>query len=790
MSAAPVPLPEPLPEPAAPPGISAAQRAGLLTAFFVSGVAGLVYQVAWQRALTWVFGVDLYATTTVVACFLLGLGLGSEACARWGGRIHHPGRAYAVLEVLIAVAGVLSLKAFALVQWIDRLLVAGGQVDVSSPTHLGLRFVLVFLVMVVPTAAMGATLPLLVRASGVGRSTGSGGIGLVYGINTAGAVAGSLATGFWLIRAIGVSGAIAVAAGLNLLAALVAGTFFRRAESIEGSATERVGRMPAGAQRLLAIYGASGFASLGFEVLWVRKYVLLLDHTIYTFSLVLGLYLAGLALGSLVGTRLGDRVADRVTLLAGGFATLGLVVAATSHAYVKMPRWLGLPVVDVPRAGMAIALAMALPTFLLGAIFPLVSRRLIDLGLPPGRAVARTAVSNTLGCVVGTVATGFMLLPVLGTRGTEMLLTSIFALCAVAALAGGGGAPALRAAVMMVALLGTATAATAPSQPLAAVVGYRSIERVVWSREGAHGVATIGLDPARVATLRLNGMSEGNPFSPGNAANLFSHLPALLVPNPGRAFVVGLGSGNTSSAFLAHPGLSVTIAELAPEIRAGARMMLPERGSLFDSPRAAVVEADARQLLALRTGSYDIILSGTRPFVYMGGNLYSQDYWRLCRDRLAQDGLHSQWILGADTEHLRLLLRTFLSVFPEASAWDASGQVCLLGSRAPLRISHRDLARRMADPSIRPALEAIGLRQPLDLYRRFRRNRAELARIAGSGPVSTDDRPLTEFPARRAPLGPNAPVVLEPSRVSDVADLLVDLSEAEREELRAALRTR
>jgi hypothetical protein len=252
-------------------------------------------------------------------------------------------------------------------------------------------------------------------------------------------------------------------------------------------------------------------------------------------------------------------------------------------------------------------------------------------------------------------------------------------------------------------------------------------------------------------------------------------------------FIVGLGTGNTASAFLAHPDTEVEAAELSREVVAGAREMLVGV-DYFHDPRFRLVLADGRQELQRRSDRFDVILSGTRSHLYMSGTLYSADYWRICAARLTENGLHAQWLPGTSPAHDRLLIRTFLSVYPEVSAWDFGSSVMLLGSRRPLTIDNDRLTARLHEPSRRSALGAAGLNDPVDVYRHFLGDTAALRGLAGPGPITTDDRPLTEFMhATGAPLGGSVRQQLAGHRVSVLAHV-VGLIDSQRHQLTEALR--
>ena len=584
-------------------------------ALFLSGAAGLVYQVSWQRAATWVFGVDQYATTTAVACFMLGLALGSWWISSRVHSLPNPARSYAAVETLIALSGLLSLPLLLFLQEFE-----GGRF-VEPTARIAWGFVVCLLMMIVPTILMGTTLPLLTSAVRIER-TGAGALtALLYGSNTLGAVIGCLLTGYWLIRDFGVSGSIWVAAALNVAAGVTglvsrqrAGSRPTQPEPDPASTTEH--HLTGNGRKLLVVYGLCGFASLGLEILWIRKSMLLLDYTIQSFSLVLALFLSGSAIGSFAG-RFSDGVFPRQTLLTILLLSIALTVMFGAHVYPL------LGVLFSPKV--AVAAMLALPTLLMGAIFPLVTRCLVDAGQDVGGAVGRVYAANVVGALAGTVVTGFVFLTYLGTWGTEAILVALYGVSAVLAATMIGqtgaayGASIGAAAATLLVLVST-------QHPLANLVAYRRQEVILSAVEGPHGVVTIGRHRAGgPTTMRLNGLEEGTAVDAGDRMALFSHIPVLLHGDPRRVFVVGLGTGNTVSAFLAHPEVEVNVAELAHEVVMGARDLVSPELDYFRNPRFHLYVTDGRQALQRSTEKYDLIMSGTRSHLYMSGNLYSAE---------------------------------------------------------------------------------------------------------------------------------------------------------------------
>ncbi len=442
----------------------------LLLVFLLSGISGLIYQVLWQRQLSLVFGVSAYATATVLGAFMAGLALGGYLAGRVADRVRAPLVWYGVVEVLIGVACLLTPLAFIALQDVYGPLYRAVGGSALAPV---VRFAIAFAVLLVPTALMGASFPLIVRAALGSRLVypdegGDGGraIGLLYAINTLGAVVGTLLAGFYLIGEVGIRNSIAVAAALNLAAGLTAllagrrlGPDTRHAADRAPVATASLTCPPALVRLLPWLLGLSGFCSLAYEVVWTRLLILFLESTTYAFTVMLAAFLLGIALGSAAVSPFLRRARNGPLALAAFQALVAISSLFALQALAAMEpllAWLGFAAEQGPSIGAMAVLAftaMFPPALFLGMSFPLAVTLFTAGGDQVGRRLGSLYAANVFGAIFGALAAGFLLVPVLGSNATLTLLAVVSALAAVVTVATDASSPVrTRLAVALAAL--------------------------------------------------------------------------------------------------------------------------------------------------------------------------------------------------------------------------------------------------------------------------------------------------------------------------------------------------
>ncbi len=757
--------------------------------FVASGAAGLLYELVWSKQISYLLGSSLHSVAVVVAAFLGGLALGARLLGGPLARTGDPARRYAVLEFAVAGVGLAILPALRLLDGpVGHLYRAsGGEGAAFSVT----RVVLLFVLLVPPAMLMGATLPLLVARCE--RGVLGAGLAWLYALNTLGAVVGSLLGGFLLMPRWGLTATTLAAAALNLMAGGVAWLAAARASpaaapaaAVASLAAPIEPLLPLSARRVLGVaFAVSGFAALALQLSWVRLYSLVLGSSVYSFSAVLGVYLCGIALGSALAAPLLRRART-----AGGLALAQLAIAASAvagiHAWSGLPRamlelgermgdsWSGLLAAQL---GLVVPVLLV-PCMILGAVFPLATRLLQhEAG---GPATGHAYALNTVGTIVGSLLTGFYLLPRLGVQGGVLLAAGLSASVGLVCLVL-PGAPRARARVLAGAgalvLLGVAAAVTAPRwDPVLMSLGtYRpfhaqnllqsfrdagglgdatrqvaAAQRVLFYEEGINASVLVATDlEGRRRWMRVGGKIDAGTGDMLTQV-LLGLVPAVMADTGARTLIVGHGSGFTAAAALAAGVGPTDVVELEQAVVRGSRLFHDGSNDPLRDPRVTLYLEDARTRLMHGQGRYDLIISEpTNPWIAGVNNLFTVDFYRRVRARLAPDGVFGQWIqvyeLSPGTFHS--LLGAFLSVFPEAHLF------CLWRSSDVLLVAAppgRELPlARLQSAAVAEQLRRARLDSAEEIAAFYVNSGAALRRLVKPAPLNTDDRPFVEYRAPR-----------------------------------------
>jgi predicted membrane-bound spermidine synthase len=747
---------------------------GLAALFLIlSGCAALAYQVVWVRLLGLTLGSTAASVSTVLAAFFLGIALGSALAPRLGAR-RDLLRVYLTLEAVIGVSG--SILLYVLLD-LDRLIAA------LPFEHVAFEFTFTFLLLLVPTVCMGASFPVL--ASHVLRRPGQigSGLGLLYAANTAGAVIGAALSGFWLIPRWGLDGANLVAAGLNFTIVALGAAFARAGflsppgEEPPSPAPDRIA-LPAGRatsrprdrRAALLVLAVTGFSSIATEVGWTKYLVLFTGGTVYGFATILTVFLAGIALGSwAVRSRL-DAIERPRTWLVGGLIALGLSLLLTRGALTFLPDALelvnGMEGGRVPRLLArfgVVAAVLSAPTLLFGALFPLTLSVYCGGATGVRSHLGRAYAVNTVAGVLGSLCAGFWLIPRYGTNAL-LTATALGTLLLALLLVSGIPSPRTRFAAVTTTLVGCAIAWIGPALSFEELIGAvrypwdeaaRSGVRpsFLYLREGRTGVISVVTYDGRTARLQNNGLNESIVDLDGTGGDsltesLLGLVPWLLHEDPRSCFVVGYGGGVTVRALERTDLERIRVVELEPTVVEAVRSVWGARSGL-DDERIELVYDDARHDLLVGEGGYDLVVSQpSHPWLAGASPLFTEEFFRLVRSRLSEGGVCGQWLnlFNMDVTTLRSLTATFYAVFPHGFtlAVPESGDLLFFGSRYPIRIRPDLLETRMTSPGVERTLSACGIRDRVDLLRRFAWSRREAVALSAGSRRNTDRNVLSE----------------------------------------------
>ena len=753
-----------------------------LAAAVLSGAAALVYEVVWLRMLGLVVGHAVDALTAVLAAFMAGLALGAVLFGRLAGRLRRPLVTCAWVEIGIAGSAAILPAAFAALM--------PASLSLREALHLSyggfglLQVGLACALLLLPTVLMGGTLPLLSQGLSNDDPTPARVAGGLYTANTAGAVMGALAAGYWLLPVLGNRATGWVAGCANFAAAALLVTAARRPDPavVLPPIRSRVGSEGAGAGAWLipAAIAVSGGATMVFEIAWTRVLALIIGSSTYAFTAVLVAVLIGLAAGSGAFVWLsGGRSASPATLAAVQ-AAVGVSAAIVLLAFDRLPDLLlvGLRWSDAPGWVALLQLllsvgALLLVTVCIGATFPCALAATATAAAAIGRQLGRLYAANTVGAVAGVVLGGLVLVPAWGLHGSikAAIIASLLMATALWIAARGGHRswlPAGAALVVagMVALLPPWDArimSAGPAVYAKSILGdaqgrsFRNQlagEGVLFYRDGKSGSVAV-TQFGRHTLLRINGKIDASTGSDMPTQLMLAHLPLLAHPAPREVFVLGLGSGVTAAAVLAYPVERVDVLEIEPAVIEASRFFAAVQGRTLADPRLRLVVGDGRSFLRATPSRYDVIISEpSNPWIRGMAGLFSVEFFALARERLRPGGIMLQWLqtYNLAPEDLRMVVATFRSVFPAASVWQPSiGDLLLLGrvEASPLNLT-TIRARWDSLPALRDDFNRIPMGSWAGMLGFFVLGEADTARLAAGSGLNTDDRLPLEWSAPRS----------------------------------------
>jgi spermidine synthase len=732
--------------------------------FFCSGLSALIYQVLWLRMLGWVFGVTIYAASAVWAAFMAGLAIGSYVAGVAGDRVRNPLRWFGATEILIGVTALATPNVLEALQSLYVRLYPSLPDGIAALTTA--RLIIAFAVLIVPTILMGATLPLVLKASTFRASSLAEQVGVLYGSNAAGAIVGTLAAGLYLIPELGIERTFFVAAGLNVLvgaSAVALSTFVRRdvlASAPVESPVSDPGEQPIadrrGLELILVVFTLSGAVSLALEVVWFRVLTLFLRPTVYGFSVMLATILAGISLGSYLATPWLGRRIRWMTLVAALELAIGIAIVLSFRPLVYlnqltselapslsriMPEYLVYPI-----AGSLLAI---FPTALLmGMAFPIGLRLWASPGSHTAKRVGLFYSLNVAGAIVGSLAGGFLLLPRFGSETSLALLAAVSFFSGIALLVVARGPAVSRLAIGAVGAAIFGWAAWTSPDPFAQFMAQRYAGTgLVWKQEGVEATVVVhqlGSGANRRLLMTINGIHQaGTDFPTTFTHRRIGHMPMIVHPGARTALVIGLGGGATAGAVSVHEGVDVDIVELADGVVSAARQFGAINYDVLDRPNMHLRVDDGRNFMMLTPKRYDVITADiTQPIFAGAGNLYSREYFELMRRVLKPGGVVMQWIPGTEAEY-NLIARTFLSVFPETTAW-ADGTL-FIGSIEPLRLRRQDFEWKRGLPGRAQGMQDARIETFDAFLESFQAGPDEIRALIGPGPLLTDDQPLAEY---------------------------------------------
>jgi spermidine synthase len=762
--------------------------------FFFTGISSLVYQVIWVRMFGLVFGNTLYAASAVLAAFMAGLALGSFLSGRLMEKREDGLRVYAVLELCIGVCGVLMAFAVALASRLDIFIYR--HFDPSYGFLTGLRFMYSFLLLVVPCTFMGATLPALGTFM---MSAGSESLlGKLYGVNTLGAFLGCFASGFYLLGSMGITRTTFLAAFLNVAVATASyalfGAFSRNvAAKGKTKASEPMHEGLSGltgdpvlGKVVLVAYAFSGFAALALEVGWTRSLVWVMGMDSYAFAAMLCVILGGIGLGSLLYPALRKMIRRPVAFLGSLQLLIGLFVLASIFAIhraigirdavsglLSAMNLGGFYSVLAPYTIVQMAVSAAIlfiPSLLMGLAFPICAAVYIGVTGSVGKGIGNIYSVNTLGGIVGSLAMGFFIIPLLGLLPSIGLMAAVYiAVSLVITMADREQASSRK--------LVTVGAAAAVSLLLVFAADMRFVsvlettlradqsrrdETIVYFKETATGSVLVKQSAIYGKEMLIDGVQVASTGDFDLHSHIYpAHLIGLLKRDLDDVLVIAFGAGGTSGSLLKYPEVKrLDVVEICEGVIDPARKYFSDMNSgVFADPRLNLVIQDGKNYIKMTDRRYDVIYSGPiHPQSNQGSAaLYTKEYFEDCRSKLKQGGLQCLWLplhMSSPADFLAIV-RAYMEVYPHVMLWQmpetetSESHPHLIGSMVPILPDYGIIAARLSRPEIMrdiARLRDAGFTRPGEFISQLAMDRSGLERLLdGFTRVNTDDTPSVEF---------------------------------------------
>jgi len=714
-------------------------------AITISGFSALIYQLIWVRLLGLVFGVSSFAVATVVAVFLLGLGLGSYFFGKWSERTKNPLRVYMYVEVCIAIASVAS---YLVIDYLPvyRLLYESAYNNLDLYGMSVVRLLLSLVVLLPPVFLIGGTMPLVSKYFLTASSTFGSGFSRIYYLNTLGAFAGALLTGFVLVKYLGVATTLMVAVAGNLLVAVIIAAGKSEAPAQAESAEESAPH-----SYMLYVLFLTGFISLSYEVLWVRILSTYGLSTSQAFALIVAGFLLGFSIGSWLVSRTIDRRHGLEALFRGVCiltALSGALVLFLFRRFEALTVLLddSLPVGHL-AASMLLAFSLSLvPAIFMGILFPLGLRIYAHDVHRIGAKSGAILIANTLGCVLGSLLTGFVLIPFAGMWNTTLILVNLSLLIALVLSIRAQDFSRMRwVGLLLVGVLANLLVFSDSKTFHKEVNGLD----LVYYAEGFSGtVSVIGNAKYRGIFVDGQNVSGTDPVLLADS-RMLAHLPLLLADDPQSAVTVGYGTGTTSGSMLLHD-VPVDAVEIEEKILEAAPFFSDFNRRSYEDPGLNIVLDDARNYLDVVDKKFSVIATDVTNLKYKRNPyLYTYEYFEIMRDALASDGIAAAWLPlgGLSFEDLRILIATFKKVFPHTTLWYFTPYpthfIIAVGTPAKTEVNLDELARRMG--KVAADLQTIRVGNEYQVASMLLLGERDVDDLVAGAPLHTDDRPILEF---------------------------------------------
>jgi spermidine synthase len=761
-------------------------RGLILLCFFTSGACGLVYEVAWLRVMGLIFGNTTFATSTVLAGYMAGLGLGA---LWWGKRIDRGGDPVKIYARLEAGIGIYALLTPFIWKLIDLLTIGFFRfISPSFFTALVFKFTIAFSALLFPTFLMGATLPVLSKYFVQKDEEVAKQVGLLYGLNTFGAVLGVLFSGFIALQTFGVWQTVYLTGVLNFVIFYLCRYYEAIVKPIASIKEKIVSAVsdpiaaafsPAVTRMLLTLFAISGAVSMMYEIAWTRVLAMSLGSSVYAFCIMLATFLLGISIGSYLFSRIPRSIPVGLHTFAAFQGLTALTAILGINIFNDMPYYFVRIFALTKGSDLLLhfgkfflcSIVMLPPTLCIGAMFSCFIH-VLRRSQPLGKEIGEAYFANTIGTILGSVLTGFCIIPLFGIQNTLLLGAGLSAVIGFLAFFLDPKNPGWKHyAILGLAILALVFSAYCVkpwnrgliSSDLAVKpergVGLskeqilRSLQErnLLFYKEGLSATVTI-------TKLRDNlSLSVNGKVDASNQDNftqvLLGHLPMALHPDPKKVLIIGLGSGSTAAAVAAYPVEKIDAVELEQAVIESAKYFHVLNRDLLKDPRVHFHVNDGRNFSLLNPEKYDVIISEpSNPWMAGVANLFSIEHYKTVQKRLAPGGIVCQWFhaYSMSQDDLRMIVRTFSEVFPDTSLWTSYyPDLMLIGKNEPLTLDMKTFEKAFAIPIVREDLKPYGIENAAGFISNAVLFDGTLRVLARAAKINSDNHPYLEFSAPR-----------------------------------------
>ena len=766
--------------------------------FVISGAAGLIYQIVWFKYLALFLGNSTYAQMTVLATFLGGLALGNNFFGNRADRFTNPVKVYALLEIFVG------LYCFAypwLNSFVGNQFLAFSSSYELNPEHLPfniLRFTVSVLVLLLPTFAMGGTLPVLSRFFVDKMESARRETAILYYLNSFGAVGGVFIGGFFLIKELGLETSTYSAAVINLLAGIISFVLSKQISKEENTSIDQETKNDDAAGNtvvskamvniVVIVAGISGAAALLYEMVWTRLLINFLGSSTYAFSIMLMSFISGITLGGWIVSQKFLSRFDKIKTIAFFQFVIAVSTMLVLFFYERLPYVLWKISYLFSKTEEAFPLFLStefiicfllifIPTIFMGMTLPLAVEIVSSANKKIGFSVGRVFSVNTFGNVIGVIIAGIILIPAIGIRGTFVfgialnLLAALLVIWKHELIMAQFKAVSALVIVFMFVVYAFVFNAFNPDVMVSGVfrrfdekppksyeefLNMLSGEKILFYKEGAASTVAVTqwISNEDNKSLIINGKPDGSSYYDMPTQVMLGQVPMMLHKNPKNVFVVGLGTGTTVGSVLTHDVDHVVCAEISKEVINAAKYFEKENRHCLSDKRLKIYNEDAVTLLRILKNKFDVIISEpSNPWIAGIGNLFSKEYFSKCYDKLNDDGIMVQWfhLYEASDNVVKLVLNTFSSVFKHSQLWTGVGSdIILVGSKSEISLDPDLLQKKFNLPAVKKDFSRIDIYSPFTFLCNQTVSSKNVFVMSSDYPVNSEILPLLEFLAPKS----------------------------------------